>query len=66
MVKVDRRITKETLRLLGKHFHLQINDNAEFSEEDHFRILVHACMQNVSIEESSAQLNTLKKAPSPS
>ncbi len=65
MGKENRRITQKTLNLLGKHFNLQINDNAEFNEEDHFRILVHAAMQNISVEESSAQLNTLKKAPSP-
>ncbi len=46
MGKENRMITKKTLDLLGKHFNLHINDNAEFNEEDHFRILVHAAMQN--------------------
>ena len=64
MGKENRKITKKTLKLLGKYFNLHINDNAEFNEEGHFRILVHAAMQRISLEESSAQLNTLKKAPS--
>ena len=65
MPKENRWVTKKTIKILTKHLGLQINDNAEFSEEDHFRILVHAAMQHISVEESSAQLNTLKKAPSP-
>jgi len=65
MSKESRGITRKTVKLLKKHLGLHINDNAEFSEDDHFRILVHAAMQNISLEESSAQLNTLKKAPSP-
>ena len=66
MVNENRQITKKTLKLLGKHLNLHINDNAEFSEEDHFRVLIHAAIQNISLEESSAQLNILKKkAPSP-
>lgn len=65
MPRENRKITKKTLKILTKHLGLQISDNAEFSEDDLFRNLVHAAMQNISLEESSAQLNTLKKAPSP-
>jgi hypothetical protein len=65
MCKENRRITRKVLKLLGKHFNLDIGDNAEFDEEDHFRILVHAAMQHISVEESSIQLNALEKAPSP-
>lgn len=65
MAKENRKITRKALKLLKKHLGLHINDNAEFTEDDHFRLLVHALIQKISLEESSAQLNTLMKAPSP-
>ncbi len=65
MSKESRKITRKTTKLLKKHLGLRINDNATFSEDDHFHTLIHAAMQHVSLEESSAQLNILKKAPSP-
>ena len=65
MSKENRKITQKALKLLKKHLGLEINDNAKFTEDDHIRILAHALIQNVSLEESSAQLNTLTKAPSP-
>jgi len=65
MSKDSRKITRKTTKLLKKHLGLRINDNAKFSEDDHFHVLMHAAMQHISLEESSAQLNMLKKAPSP-
>jgi hypothetical protein len=44
---------------------LDMNNNADYSEDDHFHILMHAAMQHISLEEVTGRVFRLKKKRTP-
>lgn len=64
MKKDARKTFAKALRLLKEHLGVRLHHNAKYTQEELLRLLVHAAMRKISIEEASAQQKMLTQAPS--
>lgn len=64
MKKDARRTFAKTLKLLQEHLGIRLHHNAKYTQEELFRLLVHAAMRRISLEQASLEQRMLAQAPS--
>jgi len=64
MKRDARRTFAKTLRLLQEHLGIRLHHNAKYTQEELFRLLVHAAMRRISLEQASLEQRMLAQAPS--